>query len=243
MFNIREHVVYALRNAEIRSYPFPHFYVKNVFPDDFYWKMVKSLAGDSEYTPMGGSYPNRFFGPRDIPEGCEFMTDPHFMNEVMMIFYPWFKKRYGDEKIRVSADLRLIRDKRGYQIGPHTDAAWKLVSLLFYLPQTVSYSDSGTTIFVPKIPAFRCPGGPHYDFDGFNAAWTAPYAPNSCMGFWKTDNSFHGVFPVEKTFNRDVLLYNLYDEAKIPVKLEKDPTEEANHGDRQPDSRAEPVGP
>jgi len=245
MENIREHVIYQLRNTDVKSYPFPHFYAKNVFPDDFYWQLVRNLAGDESYEPMGGSYPARSFGPKVVPGGCEFMVENRFMNEIMMIFYPWFKKLYGDKKIKISMDLRLVRDHIGYQIGPHTDAPWKLVSLLFYLPQNFLHREHGTTIFTPKIPSFRCAGGPHYDFDGFNPAWTAPYEPNSCFGFWKTDNSFHGVYPVDEAFNRDVLLFNLYDEEKIPVKhdsIHGDPSEEVSHGNSQPDCGTEPVG-
>lgn len=237
--SVKSHVLYALRNADVRGYPFPHFFARNVFPEDFYWKMLKNLSPDEEYTQMGGYYPNRFFGPKDIPEGCAFMVSNEFMNEVMMIFYPWFKKLYGDKKISISMDLRTVRDKKGYAIGPHTDAAWKLVSMLFYLPQTYGHKDCGTSIFVPKIRGFKCLGGPHYDFDGFDEAWRAPYEPNTCFGFWKTESSFHGVYPVEDDFSRDVLLLNLYNDDLIPAKHDsisgESLPEEKYHGNVRPE--------
>lgn len=217
--NVKEHVIYALRNARINTYPFPHFFAREVFPEEFYWReIIGNLKGSEEYKTMGGNYSARFFGPTEIPKGLEFMAEDDFMHEVMMIFYPWYKKRYGEKSCKVSTDLRLIRDEKGYQIGPHTDAAWKLVSLLFYLPQTYSNRECGTSIYLPNAKGFRCAGGPHYDFEGFREAYRAPYEPNTCFGFWKTDNSFHGVEPITKDFNRDVLLFNLYDNDKIPKK-------------------------
>lgn len=238
MMHTGNHVIYKLRNAEVLAYPFPHFYARNVFPEDFYWKMVRNLPPSEQYSEMGGSYPNRSFGPKDVPDGCEFMVEEYFLNQVAMIFLPWYRKRYGDKNIKIASDLRLVRDQKGYQIGPHTDAPWKMVSLLFYLPQNYGYRDHGTSIYTPKIRGFTCKGGPHYDHDGFNQVWTAPYEPNTCFGFWKTDNSFHGVEPVEDSFNRDVLLFNLYDESLIPqkaVKLGESTPEETSHGDARPE--------
>jgi len=237
--NVKEHVIYALRNAVIRQYPFPHFFATNVFPQEFYYDLIKQIEKNTDYTAMGGNYPDRSFGPKGAPDGLEFMIENDFMHEVMMIFYPWYKKRYGDKNCQVSTDMRLIRDKAGYQIGPHTDAAWKLVSLLFYLPGTWAYRECGTSIYLPSSKGFRCAGGPHYDFDGFNECYRAPFEPNTCFGFWKTYNSFHGVEPIKKNFNRDVLLYNVYDNDKIPkhdmISGETSP-EESNHVNVRPES-------
>lgn len=214
--NTKEHVIYALRNAVIKSYPFPHFFVRDVFPESFYNDLLKHVDKITDYKPMGGNYPERSFGPDSVIPGLEFMVEDSFMQEVMMIFYPWYKKRYGEKNCSVSTDLRLVRDSKGYQIGPHTDAAWKLVSLLFYLPELWAYRECGTGIYIPSSKGFRCAGGPHYDFDGFHECYRAPFEPNSCFGFWKTDNSFHGVEPITKDFRRNVLLYNVYDTEKIP---------------------------
>lgn len=214
--NTKYHVLYALRNAVVKTFPFPHFYVKEVFPAGVYNDLLKYVDKLEDYKTLMDQYPARSFGPEGIPPGLEFMAEDEFMHEVMMIFLPWYKKRFGDKNTKVSTDLRLVRDKIGYQIGPHTDAPWKLVSLLFYLPQLWCYHDAGTGIYIPNDRRFKCVGGPHYDFDGFHEAWRAPYVPNSCFGFWKTANSFHGVEPITRDFRRDVMLYNIYDTEKIP---------------------------
>lgn len=218
--NVEEFTIYKLRNAVVKTYPFPHFFVDKVFPDDFYEELLNSLEDDEHYTRYSDQYPERYFGPKEIPKGCEFMATERFMKEVLSIFSHWLRKSYPTGELDISSDMRLIRDHTGYRIGPHTDAPWKLVSLLFYLPSNDFWAKNGTSIYVPKNPGFRCAGGPHYEYEDFKQVYTAPYIPNSCFGFWKTLQSFHGVEPITDPFFRNVLLYNLYDSRKIPKQPE-----------------------
>ena len=37
------HIAYEFGNARIRDFPFPHFYLENVFPVDFYEKIQLNL--------------------------------------------------------------------------------------------------------------------------------------------------------------------------------------------------------
>ena len=69
----------------------------------------------------------------------------------------------------------------------------------------------GTSIYVPKDPSFRCDGRIHHPFNQFKKVMTAPYRPNSLLGFFKTDSAFHGVerIATENT-QRDSILYNIY---------------------------------
>ncbi len=203
-----ERIIYALGNAQVRTYPFPHFLAERVFPSGFYRKLMDSLPADDKYT--SGEYKNRRFAAPDIPELEDFQSR-RFIQSMVRIFKPWARQRYPDSQPRVFTDLRLVRDSEGYCIGPHTDAEWKIISLLFYLPKDGSHEDCGTSIYVPNELEWQCPGGPHYKFDPFTRVATMPYRPNSCFGFWKTTNSFHGVEPVPVQFDRDVLLWNLYD--------------------------------
>lgn len=212
--NPLEHVIYRLRNAKVNLYPFPHFFVGEVFPVEFYAKLLESIPPDDRYKANESSYRNRRFGPKDYdPTG--FLGERRFLDAVLSVFAPQLVERKErtcapGEKFQVSFDIRLIRDESGYKIGPHTDAPWKMVSLLFYLPKDDSMSHAGTSIFVPKDHEFKCKGGPHYPFEGFDKVITAPFVPNSCFGFWKTNDSWHGVEPVEIDTPRDVLLYNIY---------------------------------
>lgn len=206
------HIAYRLRNVEVRQYPFPHFLAPLPFPQPFYDKLRAEVA-KMEFTPDPKSrYHGRTFAKGDFPL-VDFMLTKQFLQHVAAIFQPQMRQTFPNGRVEVFTDVRVVRDGKGYFIGPHTDARWKLISLLFYLPKEWDHCTHGTSIYVPNDPDFRCPGGPHHKFEGFERIYTAPFAPNHCFGFWKTDNSFHGVEPildVPDDFQRDVLLYNVY---------------------------------
>jgi hypothetical protein len=109
----------------------------------------------------------------------------------------------------LSADIRLVRDRQGYAIKPHTDIKSKVISLLFYLPKDESNSDAGTTVMTPKQAGFTSDGTRRYEFADFNDVYTAPFSPNTMFGFPRSDVSFHGVHPTSMQ-QRDVLLLNIY---------------------------------
>ena len=98
-----------------------------------------------------------------------------------------------------------------YSIAPHTDKPDKVVSLLFYLPADESLRELGTSLYVPKDPAFRCDGSIRHPFELFRKVTTAPFLPNSLFGFLKTDQAFHGVEVIDRpAVERNLLLYNIY---------------------------------
>jgi len=222
--NALEHVIYKIRNARVLEYPFPHFYIEDIFPTDFYWQLRKNLPDDANY--KAEAYKNsRFASPQD--EAFAPFHSMKFTQAVVQPFGPHFIQRFPDNKAQLSFDWRLVRDNQGYAIGPHTDAPWKVISLLFYLPLDCSDVDAGTSIFVPgaENPVKTCVGGPHYQFDGFQKVWTAPYKPNSCFGFWKTVDSWHGVEQISRKIQRDVLLFNVYDSKMQMSRLKPTPSE------------------
>lgn len=210
---ILESLIYKLANVRVQTYPFPHFYIPDIFPSDFYAGLARHVHGLQTFTgDPEGRYHGRRFAPRDtLPEGLAGLTTKRFMRAALSVFQPQAAERYGSNPMEVIADTRLIRDGKDYFIGPHTDGKWKLISLLFYLPIHRMYEQHGTSIYLPRNPKFTCEGGPHHNFADFIRIYTAPYLPNSLFGFWKTNQSFHGVEPVTQDFQRDVLLWNLYD--------------------------------
>ena len=211
--NVSEHVIYQLRNTIVKNYPFPHFHCENVFPESFYEDLLNTLPSEDSYSTRTTKFHGRRFADPTKNPLLTFMQSDNFLSNIAQIFLPQLKERYAGKKLELFHDLRLVNDGQGYQIGPHTDAKWKLVSLLFYLPLDYAYHRLGTSIYTPKDPTFTCEGGPHHKFEDFNRVSTAPFTPNSCFGFFKTSNSFHGVEPITIPCKRDVLLYNLYDKS------------------------------
>lgn len=210
MMEAFEHVCAALEASPRSSEPYPFLYATDVFPASLY-DDIQVYLDDKK-----GFHTNKFLHREfadDIDDFAQidFMQTREFFNRMLTLFRSDLVERFGGTKPRLSRDVRLIRDEKNYHIGPHTDIPEKVMSLLFYLPKTDDYAECGTSVFVPTDPTFTCKGGPHYKFDGFSEVWRAPFLPNSCFGFWKTQNSFHGVHSIPVEFRRDVLLYNIYD--------------------------------
>jgi hypothetical protein len=48
-----EFACYQIANAPLRRYPFPHFYVQPVFPEDYYRELLANLPRTEVLTPIG----------------------------------------------------------------------------------------------------------------------------------------------------------------------------------------------
>jgi hypothetical protein len=199
------HLRYKISNANVQEWPFSHF-----FPDAFYRQLRSILPPKDAYKTGASHYNGRVFAEKDAVGELNFLTSEEFLESIVFAFNKDFQRRFPQGQFVPKQDLRLTLDSENYAIGPHTDARWKVVSLLFYLPEDYALERLGTSIYIPKDRNFRCAGGPHYKFDDFTRVATAPFRPNSLLGFFKTDYSFHGVEPITIPCRRDVLLWNLY---------------------------------
>ena len=241
-FDVEQFVRYQISNAQLRTYPFPHFYVHPVFPPDFYDQLLAHLPPteilsrigeggsvgklDADGNMISGSDQPRYIGDLAVLEEHEQSTSggdlwagisqwllgDEFRDLIIGRFEQGVRERFGsDVKLRTQVDGRYVRDFTKYSIGPHTDTPRKLVSLLFYLPRDESMRHLGTSIYSPIDPEFRCEGNRWHDFGSFRKIATMEFLPNSLLGFFKTDRSFHGVEVIDDAdIERNVLLYNIY---------------------------------
>src|SRR5436853_7431030 len=67
---VEDHVIYQVANAPLRSYPYPHFYVEEVFPPEFFeelrrnWPSAEQLVSlESTGRVAKGHYMERFIMP------------------------------------------------------------------------------------------------------------------------------------------------------------------------------------
>jgi hypothetical protein len=240
--DVEEFVCYQVANAPIREYPFPHQYVRPVFPEDYHVELLERLRALSGYVPIGETgtltdptaYRERLvrslaeLGMEGGPGGragefwrglSAWLLGLRFRFCIMEKYRRHIVERFGEGSVlETSVDARLVRDLTHYSLGPHTDAPHKLVSLLFYLPPDETCRDLGTSIYAPIDPHFRCAGGPHYGFDKFRRVVTMPYVPNSLFLFFKNDAAFHGVEPIAAaSVERNLLLYNIYVNKATPA--------------------------
>lgn len=212
--SVVESLIYNIMNTEMRQYPFPHFYARNVFDEGTYAALESWLDTAEGFRPLAGGYRHRTFTD-ELPDFLAELNSSRFPKAMMQYFAYQYHQRYPHhDRPNFTAEWRFIRDEEGYSIGPHTDAPRKVMSLLFYLPRNYLDYDLGTSVYVPKDGKKTCEGGPHHSFEDFDRIFTAPYEPNSCFGFWKTNNSWHGVEEIPRIVRRDVLLFNIYESPK-----------------------------
>lgn len=220
-------LLYSVANAPVRPFPYPHIYVPEVFPADFYAELMRNMPDPSAMVPIGQARPVKGYKERFVldpakagdvlPEGqAAFWSDLNalltagaFRDALIGKFRPSIASRFGDT-LSCSQETLLVEDITNYALGPHTDHPSKVVTVLFYLPRDESQAHLGTSIYMPKNRQARCPGGPHYGYEGFDRVATMPFLPNAMFAFVKTDNSFHGVEPVtDPDVRRWLLLYDI----------------------------------
>lgn len=234
-------LAYKVGNVPFNMFPYPHFYVPDVFPAEFYQAIQQNLPDPQAMVPIEKArpvkgYPERFVldfnekGMAGLPESKrKFWEDIHdwlvvkgnFGTLVFEKFKPFIEQRFrGRTDLEFQSETLLVQDTTNYNLGPHSDSPRKVITMLFYLPPDRSQLHLGTSMYLPNDPDFRCPGGPHYDRASFSRLHTQPFAPNSLFAFFKTDNSFHGVEPVaDPNTRRWLLLYDIY--VRDPAMLKK----------------------
>lgn len=226
------HVLYKIANAPINLFPFPHIYVRDVFPHDFYRELRKhippptALKGLKALGRVAGDYPDsRQVLPLSV-EAVKTLDEPlrafwdglaswmlggQFGQILLPRFAEFLEARFGDlRQVRFHDEALVVQDYSTYSLGPHSDSPSKVAAFLFYLPEDDSLSHLGTSLYVPKSPGLRATSGIHYEFADFERVATMPFLPNSLFAFIKTDISFHGVEPIaEQNVRRDLLLYDI----------------------------------
>ena len=225
-------LAYKFANARILDFPYPHFFIENVFPEDFYARLQDSIPDPSAMIPIEEARPVKGYKERFVlditspehqntlpPDKREFWADiatwlkaGRFGGLALRKFQPYLQQRFArGPQPAFHNEALLVQDITKYALGPHTDSPRKVITMLFYLPKDTSQSHLGTSIYMPKDGNFTCQGGPHYTFAKFVRLPSMPFLPNSLIVFLKTDKSFHGVEPVtDPATRRWLLLFDVY---------------------------------
>lgn len=229
----RSHFYAAIERAELIDDPFPHLYVRDVFPADFYKDLLNSLPPLDKYTQYSEQYSARY--SLDLTESTvqklgavspfwiafeHWLNSPEMLNAMFKKFghrmkmchalrEQYLKKATTPEGVTVGPQSFLCRDFANFVLQPHTDAGAKLVVGVFYLSKDDSLIEFGTSIYRPKDPALReFHKSQRFPFDQFELVRTFENRPNSFVAFLKTDNSFHGVEDrPHSNVGRDVLFW------------------------------------
>lgn len=238
--DVELHAAYKVANAPLNDFPYPHLYVENIFPADFYAALQAMLPQPADMRPIEQVRPVKGYKERFVldlgsdqvaslpptkqafwQEMRNWLIAGRFSSVVAAKFGKQLNERFGPQHTEFYDEALLVQDITNYSLGPHTDAPRKVITLLFYLPKDESQKHLGTSLYVPKNEAFACPGGPHYPHDRFDRVWTMPFMPNALFAFAKTDRSFHGVEPIaDENCRRWLLLYDVYVSRPKPVAAE-----------------------
>jgi hypothetical protein len=238
--DVELHAAYKVANAPLNMFPYPHFYVEDIFPKDFYATLQTMLPTHSDMRPIAEVRPVKGYKERfvlDLGSGelsalpetkqrfwndvRKWLIAGRFSSAVAGKFGQQLNERFGSQPAEFYDEALLVQDITNYALGPHSDAPRKVITLLFYLPKDESQKHLGTSLYVPKDPNFSCPGGPHYPHDRFDRVWTMPFLPNALFAFAKTDRSFHGVEPIaDEDCRRWLLLYDVYLRQAQPAAVE-----------------------
>ena len=174
------HVAYQIGNAPLNTFPYPHFFVQDVFPQDFYDAIQANLPDPQAMLPIEAVRPVRGYKERFVMEfgsasfgalppdkkafWAEFMgwmRGARFGQLVTGKFEAFVMQRFGAKsEFEFSHETLLVEDITKYSLGPHTDAPRKVVTLLFYLPKDESQKHLGTSIYIPKDPGLPLPRRP-----------------------------------------------------------------------------------
>jgi hypothetical protein len=234
----KEYSIHRITRTPLRTDPFPHLVVNEVFPPTLYAEMQRLMLADTDYVPLvetGRVAPNYsperlcFAPPRPgkVPVGneavkfwaelCAAYNDLAFLHAWLGAFQNAVAERarqdpemFPDNMIDVKSEFLLMRDLQNYALNPHTDVRSKLISVLFYLPPDDSDIMLGTSLYTLKDKSRVTFGGVHEPRDGFDLVATLPFRANTLLAFPNLKGSFHGVEPVEgAATRRDVLLYDI----------------------------------
>jgi len=240
MNNPLNHLKDRLREAQVDTDPFPHYYLEGALPEDYYRKLLAHLPGSSVYENLYevtdlklDHFRHRY--QRDLNEGWtsslppelqtfwnsfnEWFLSPALAQAFLESFAEPLQPRIGEREAwpEVSVEAQFIRHRAGYFLGPHSDLYTKLVVVLLYLAPDARAERLGTSLYRPKRAGFSCPDSKHYPFEDFVRVKTAPYKPNSLLAFVRSDISFHGLEPLTETDvateGRDLIQYEVHDKA------------------------------
>ncbi len=246
MIDPLNHLLNSLRRAKVDADPFPHFYLEQVFPPEYYRELLRLLPGSAVYENLYevtdlklDHFRHRY--QRDMTPGWtselapplqtfwksfnEWFLSAELAQAVLETFAQPLRDRIGERSAwpAVSVEAQFIRHRAGYFLAPHSDLYTKLVVLLFYLAPDASAERLGTSFYRPKVAGFSCHDSKHYPFEDFVRVKTLPYRPNSLLAFVRSDVSFHGLEPLTEEDvsheGRDVIQYTVHDKAAREAQL------------------------
>lgn len=225
--SIKNQIIYNIINTPVQKWPWPHCIFENILPEDLYHVLMDNIPEEDHFVTITKM---KNFGGYDIdwskdknnlrhvihdlnqlPESqrnlwmaCrDFFTDGQLKQELLTKLRSEIDQHRGPSffsDVEFYDDFQLTLDKPGHDLPPHTDVLYKVFSIIINLAKDKNNTNMATSIM-------QC-----IDKKNMSIVRNTPYWPNTGVGVFKTEESWHGVSPVKE--NRLTIQYVLYAKEK-----------------------------
>lgn len=231
--DVESHVAQRIEDTPLQTEPFDHCVVDNVFPEDFLAAIHQHWPSEDILTPL----PETGRTPADVyKERYVMLFDDALLHkldsgaidfwklvlkaamgkDVVTACYKKFQQvinarlRHLKGDIKIDPEMLVVSDRANYAIGPHSDNAQRLISMLYYLSPEQKYRPYGTSLYELKEGEHLETDYRHYPPEKFKRHSRIDYVPNRAVFFPRTPMSFHGVEPVDiEDCDRRLLIVNV----------------------------------
>lgn len=184
-----------IREAEVVHEPYPHIEIEGIFEPEYYKLMVKNwpnythmvnenenvLRTDLLHDPSGGG---NWLTYKDLPDGqrssfWEDFTENFLAGDIQDILF----SKYSIKNQANFTVGRLIVDKKGSGLGPHTERFDKLCVFLFYTPFDEKPRPECSTLIFEPFDKDIAWSHEHHTFEEFKEVGQCVYRPNTFFSF------------------------------------------------------------
>ena len=210
-----KHVINSVKKSVVYSYPYDYCYITNFFSDSFYKEILKNLPADDKFTECQFNYNKR----KGISSNRYMISMKKCNNEIIQevakilmskeledVYFAKFEKvliRDQEDRIPVSCNPTIYRDKPGYYIHPHTDVSSKIITTQIYLPEDNTRENIGTIINIRE------------DKSQYEKYKQLKFHRNTSYALIPSANSWHSVdILTEDNFDRNTIMFTYYKNKK-----------------------------
>lgn len=220
-----DYVIKSIKTANTYRDPFPYLFIENFFPTDTAGKITDLVQKYSNSIPIHypeidmKTYPQEGIKRFQLIIKEETQTDPELLDFMLKIKSTIFNETVIDELAtkfnktlttnKFQKTMLLVKHQLGFYMNPHTDVDKKIFTLIYNIPVTGSPYNIGTTLYTTQHRIKNNGSYQHFERSLFNKHSTVPFLKNSCFIFPRTENSYHGVEPLETDDPRYQLQFNL----------------------------------
>lgn len=223
---MKQELNYTIKKIEestLNTFPYCYLEIDNIFSNGFYQDLISCKPQDfKSYRPLSKMYSDRYVMELGYGENAnKKLASVYLSDSRKQLFWREFQKTFIENKDLAHSfiekyknflnvdrakkgkiNCRLSCDLKGYSIGVHRDKRDKVLSVLFYIPD--SYQDDrannwGTQILTPRGKIVHTDSHHPYNVDGthdtFDLYKTVQYGPNKLFSWCVGERSYHGVAP------------------------------------------------